>query len=396
MKGFIYLLEIAVAAILIVVVLGIFFAVKVKLNWERSDLIAAGNNMLNSLKQDGKIIDILNGDVSSIDNVSSVNINYGLKILGSPKSKIVVGCVSNKDYIKSLLTDTYVNGHWINFTVEDCFDINAGIPDYYDAVVFVNYTGYSTSSVKSNITEYLKKGGVVIGINATITSEQNFNDIFNLTWPGAQPSTPLNFTFYDPSRDDITKYFLGFGFDINTPNSVDSKKWGYWYIWEDSRKVNITANAVDIENKTADEVGLKNIPEGGTFNLKMPPPDSIWHTFKVKKIFWDNKVIIQPLNKSFVFRDFSEKNVRGNNIVSNSLNTYAALTTNNSAIWISDFPLSDEYRTLVKAAIASRKDEWYAKQPYPTKETTEVSSFVSLCCDMPETPELTFILWYKV
>jgi len=388
MKGFIYLLEIAVAAILIVVVLGIFFAVQVKLNWERSDLIAAGNNMLNSLKQGGKIIDILNGDVTPIEHVSSVNINYGLKILGSPKSKIEVGCIdySSCSYVNDLLTDNiYVNGRWINFTVEQ-FDITAGIPDYYDAVVFVNYTGYSNPSVKSNITEYLKKGGVVIGINATISNTNaDFNGIFNLT-VGSGSSSTVNFTFYDPSRDEIAKYFLGLGF--GTVNNI-------WTIWEDGWSITYGSNYVNITKVSDTTKNRTFLSEGSNFNLT--GPNSANYSFKVRKIWPNTRVDFQPLNKSFVFKDFSESStpVKGNNIVGYG-SSYAALTTNNSAIWISDFPRSDEYRTLVKAAIASRKDEWYAKQPYPTKETTEVSSFVSLCCDMPETPELTFILWYKV
>jgi len=72
------------------------------------------------------------------------------------------------------------------------------------------------------------------------------------------------------------------------------------------------------------------------------------------------------------------------------------MTSNNTAIWISDFPESNEYRTLVKAAIASRVKNWILKDIDYSKEYVAVSSFFPLCCDMPETAELTFYLWYKI
>jgi len=173
-------------------------------------------------------------------------------------------------------------------------------------------------------------------------------------------ATPV-FKSYEPEKEDIPKYFLGFGFDVNTPNVVDSKKWGYWYIWEDSRVVNITPTTVDIENKTIDEGIIQNVPEGGFFNLKNTDNNE-FYTFKVKKIFWDTGVVIQPLNKSFYFKDFTDPNKgKGKvNVITYPPNDYAAMTSNNSAIWISDFSWSDEYRTLVKAAIASRVKEWFA------------------------------------
>ena len=49
--------------------------------------------------------------------------------------------------------------------------------DDYDAVVFVNYTGYST--YEQDITDYLNRGGTVIGING-FYGEQAFLDIFGL------------------------------------------------------------------------------------------------------------------------------------------------------------------------------------------------------------------------
>lgn len=386
MKGFIYFLELAISAILITIILITFFTVRIKQDWERSYLISLGNDIFNYLRNSENIIKLLNNDTSEIDSIIPPNIDYNLKISGSPKSNIKVGCidVTSCNYINNLLTETYVNNHWVNFTVEQ-FDINNGLPSDYDAVIFVNYMEYSNPSIKSNIIDYLKKGGIVLGINRTSSPlDETFGNIFNLT-SGSGSSSIINFTFYYPSRDKIEKYFLGFGFD----GYVD------WYIWESEWRIDYGSNYVNITKVLEPNKNRIFLSEGDVFSLTAPDLNNYF--FKIRKIWYPTivKVDFQPLNKSFVFKDFSEKNVKGNNIVGDGSN-YAALTTNNSAIWISDFLWSDEYRTLIKAAIASRRDEWYVKQSYPTKETIEISSFVSLCCDMPEIAELTLYLWYKV
>jgi hypothetical protein len=179
MRGFIYLLEIAVASILIVIVLSTFFSTKVKQNWETSDLVSSGNNMLNAIKYSKNISNILNDNLSELDSIKPANVKYGLEIKGSPKSNITVGCIDHCSDISQILTSAYVNGRLITFNIEQFEMGSDGIPDYLDAVVFVNYTFYSAQ--KQNITNYLNKGGVVIGINATSGNNPDFNEIFNLT-----------------------------------------------------------------------------------------------------------------------------------------------------------------------------------------------------------------------
>jgi len=160
-----------------------FFTVGIKQDWERSHLISTGNYIFNYLRNSGNVINLLNNDTSDIDSIIPPNIGYSLKISGSPKSNIKVGCidVTSCDYINDLLTDAYVNDHRVNFTVK-YFDISDDIPSDYDAVVFVDLNdGYSTH--KEKIQDYLDKGGVVVGINALIDN-QDFLDIFGLTYAG--------------------------------------------------------------------------------------------------------------------------------------------------------------------------------------------------------------------
>lgn len=396
MKGFISLVEVAFGAVLLVITLGSFFAIQsVKLSWSRSDLIATGNNILYELKNSGNITKLLNYDesvLSEIETIKPKNIKYALEISNTPKTYITVGSAQGYDFdrAKKLLTGVYVNKRWINFTVEE-FDIKSGeIPDEYDAFILINYDNYTKNEDK--IQNFLNKGKTILGINDTKNNADSvFNRIYNLT-PAPSGSEKLNFTKYSPLENKIAKYFLGFGFDVSTTN-FDNIWYGYWYIWEEPRRVNNTGSVIDIENKTIDEGLIQNKKEGDTFNLK--DPNGNFYTFKIKKIFGNQKVIIQALTINFTFKDFSDTNdVIGNNTISNGANTFAAMTKNNTAIWISDFPDSDEYKTLVQAAIATSVLDWYVVEPYRLIKHAYVSSFIPLCCDMPEVAEFTFILWY--
>jgi len=178
MRGFIYLIEIAVAAIIMTLVLSVFLSVKVKQDWQKADLVEYGNNILSNIKnKQNYFLDILNENLTEIDFSKPENVNYGLEIDGSPKSKITVGCVDYCDYIQNILTPVYVNGREIIFTVAQ-FDIANEIPNYIDAIVFVNYTDYTAQ--KTKIKDFIARGGAVIGINATLVNNANFNDIFGL------------------------------------------------------------------------------------------------------------------------------------------------------------------------------------------------------------------------
>ena len=212
------------------------------------------------------------------------------------------------------------------------------------------------------------------------------NIIFAATPPPPPPPLPF------PEKEDIPKYFLGFGFDAN--NS--------WYLWEEEWRVDYSTNYVNITNVNNPEKNKTFLYEGDNFSL-LGGPDLKEYYFKVREIWSPTRVDFQPLNKSFYIKDFSRDDpIKGNgtegtvNIIVYEEDGHAAMTSNGSAIWISDFQWSDEYRTLVKAAIASSVDEWTAKRLFTTKETTTVSSFYSLCCDMPETAELELILRYIV
>ncbi|MBN2202923.1 MAG: hypothetical protein JW700_01955 [Candidatus Aenigmarchaeota archaeon] len=372
MKGFVYLLEIAVASILIVVILSAFFAIRVKQNWNNADLVAVGNNIIDYLNNDDNFLKVLETDFTGIEKVKPANVGYGIRVLGSPKTNITVGCTElSCGYLQSILTPAYVNGRYIVFDVQN-YHIENGIPDF-DAIVLVNYTGYTAE--KENIKNYLDNGGVVLGINATYSNDNaDFNEIFGLQ-PSGSVSNPNKFVTYDPSLEDVEKYFMGIGFDVNS----------IWYLWGDAWNVIYRNSYINITRGT--EV-LSFLNTGEEFVIN-------GNTFKVKSFDYNSgEAIIQAARTGFIFEDFSDLNdVEGNKILGPS-GSAASMASNKNAIWISDFEPSDEYKSLLKAAIISRNDEWIAKGVYTTRETTTVSSFFSQCCDMTEVSELEITLWY--
>ena len=220
MKGFVYLLEISIALLLLLAVLTTFHSFSSGEKWERAVLIEAGDNILKMVRN-GDLYKIAEGDTIFLEDIIPKNMNYSFKIYGIPKSVIRVGCVRDCDYLESVLTPALVNKRWVNFSVE-YFDIESinYIPSYYDAVVLINYTNYVRR--RNNITDYISKGGVVIALNATkSTSNPSFNGIFDLKGSSASSSL-LQFAPYNPSWDETEKYFLGFGFDTGNSSSFIS------------------------------------------------------------------------------------------------------------------------------------------------------------------------------
>ncbi len=403
MKGFIYLLEVAVAGILVALILGSFLTLQTtKTQWGKSDLIELGKNIFYALDNSGDIMRLLNDSDNTFNKINKLkppNVDYGIFVSGTPNNNIKVACQLNCAYVNSLLTDVFVNGRKIKFSVTQV-DILTDNLDKYDTIILVDQTNYG-EPYKSKLLNLMSSGKTIVAVNDTIsTTNTDFNFIFGLTTTGTFTKDFLRLKKYnlDYSDDSISRYFLGFGFDIQTPDDYANdpgKSWGYWYIWEDKKVVNITRVGGNFFVEIQDVSGRKK--EGDTFTRI--GPDGNTYTFKVKKIFNLKSAEFQPLDKNFVFRDFSEDNVvhyKLNNLLFRvaSPSNVAGATRNGTAIWISNFPWSDEYRTLVKAAVASGAERWFLKEQVQKNNTISVPFFVDLCCDMPENPEVDFIFWY--
>lgn len=402
-KGFVQVIEVAIAALLIVLALPVFFsALNAKQEWARHDLLAAGNGIIKSLEASGNISQIFNNTqdlIREIELLKPANVKYSLRAEGAPKPGISIACVScsgaQLSYAQNIFTPAAFNGNGIDFTVTN-LDLASqpSIPENFDVAVFIDYPDWTTQ--KQNITNYMANGGGVLAIQPA-TSNADFLGIFSLSSAGGS-ATYQNFTAYYPAGTNIGKYFQGFGFDVATPDALNENyNGGTWRIWDSVKQVNTTGAKVGIM-----DLGVE-LPEGGTFNFGGAgiSPDGKTYAFKVKKIWPDKSgFVLQPLNKSFVFKDFlgaGETAVQGNNILTgNSIPTYSLAARNGSAVWISSNKTfaNGEYRALAKAAAASLAENFYLMSPQNMKNSVDVSAFESFCCDAPETVKLTFSLWY--
>ena len=390
MKGFIHLIEVAVAAILITIVIGTFFSVQsVKGDWEHSDLLALGNSMgFAAEAADNASVLLSRFDRSiEINKTKPENIGYSLYIEGAPKETINVGCpgscVKAREYLSARNTpgSFYLNRRWVSFNVTD-MSMSDDL-EGYDVLLLINFNGYTT--YKDKLINFTNRGKVVVAVENTPVSN-DFNDIFGLSSASQITDTTVNFTEYNPSEDKVAKYFLGMGFDIDVLGS--GPRYGMWTIEEVDKSIKATSSQVVINEGEVDEV---TVSEGQTFTMS-------GQSFKLKKIFYTTEpnegiIIIQPTQASFEFNNFCEGNVQtsGKEIVSNSR---PAMTANGTAIWLSEFTESDEYKTLIKSAIAANVNKWLSRSYLEGRERAAASYYTSLCCDMPEPTEFNFILWY--
>lgn len=370
MKGFLYLVEIIVAGVLISIIFGSFFAAQnIKSEWGKSDLISVGNNIFDALGPN--VTDVLNSTIifDTMENMKPANVEYTIKFSGIPKQTINVG-TNDIGYVQTLLTDAYVNGRTIKFNVSN---FETDVPfNYYDIVVVRNYD-YSDVRMVNFV-----KTKPVIGIESALTTAKM--TFFNLT---SAPNTIKSKTFR--VYNNMEKYFNGIGFviDTNIPgDSLGNSKYNYLRIYETNKIVNITTNKLCLGNTpscvpTTNERGIITTANGN---------------FLVKKIdFPGNRAYLGVADSTaFNFDGFLDANYTGNNII--GTNTYAAVTKNNTAIWVSPFTNGDEYKTLIKSLVASSVMDWYMGDI--KGEFTEVPRVVSMCCDIPETAEMSFVLWY--
>ena len=366
MKGFVHMIEVAISAMLIVLAFTVFVGIhKAGLSWERPDLIALGGNILGNLQQSGKLAGIIS-DASVFDNIEAMkpaNVRYGIRISGAPAQNISVGCnctPAGLAWARQMLTPSYVNGRWVNFSVS-----MAGPQDYdrYDRLLFVNFTDFD----KQN---WGDRNMVAV---ADISDVSQLDGTFGLSNSGKTGSL-VAFQKYE-------KYWFGFGLEALATGSTGGKPSGQWTLWEAQRSFNISGNAIEITG-----VGKKSAGE----SFSLTGPDGKSYYFKVKDVLGD-RAFIQPMNYSFPFMSFSDDKVTGDCVVGNATQGFCAEARNSSRTWLSYFPYSSEYQSLLKSALAQGSEWWLVPAE---QQGVEVRGFATATKDMPETFVVKLILWY--
>ncbi|MFZ3077031.1 MAG: hypothetical protein WA139_01100, partial [Candidatus Aenigmatarchaeota archaeon] len=95
-KAFVQVIEVAIAALLIVLVLPVFFGwLNVKQDWARHDLADSGTGIIRSLEAGGNMSQIFNNTqeiIREIEAVKPTNVKYSIYAEGAPKTRILMAC----------------------------------------------------------------------------------------------------------------------------------------------------------------------------------------------------------------------------------------------------------------------------------------------------------------
>ncbi len=424
-KGFVHIVEISFAILLLS--LSVYLSLSVvdtKTKIDRSDLFFLGENLAKIIENSTMKYEMLSDREKFINKTEELLpsiITYGIRVKGTAKPIIRVACancsVDGYYYAKQIFTPMWYNGRWVNFSVSRVEISTLKDTEPYDVLFFINYTNFDENTL---IQDYLKHGGKVFAltkiycyisgpIGIFCDNFTNMDKTFSFTIPrGISKEYQI---LASPENNTISKYFVGLGFYIKADElTEDGKHKGYWYIWKNKKEVNITQDLyVEIE-------GLGKYREGDIFVLNPNsenselPYENI--AFKIKKVYSDF-VYIQTLNYSFPFVDYIENKVIGprrsweirikgmyeeDNVLMSSTGDYSLMiwnSTTKNAVWMSYFPYSDEYVTLLKSAIVRMTDEFDVKTYFGTKEKISIPFVVDYCCDIPEAAKIIITLGYK-
>lgn len=408
MKGFVYVVEVSFAIFIFAFsIWSSISAIDIKSHRDVHELTStalAFSNILNSYD-----INRLINDTSLFVNITEYfipdNMYWGIKIKGTPKPLIEIGCANCTGkgvlFLRSILTPVYYNNRFVNFSVSLVNFTSLDKVSKFDILIFINFTDFDNNNL---IQEYLRRGGKIIAItDITSTNFGNMDNTFSLSHSGINADiSHSEFSDYLASYPYIQKYFMGTGFRVEAKNSVDSKKQGIWKIWLNEKEVNIT-NTLNVEIE-----GVGTLSEGDIFSLNATAENSDLpntnYYFRIKKVF-PEEVYIQPLNTSFVFPQSIEnyevkvKTDNGKNVVISKQGTgiYSSLvvnTTTSRAIWISYFPKSSEFELLLKSTILAVNDEFTLKTFYGATGLS-LPFYASTCCDIPELLKITLYIGYK-
>lgn len=340
MKGFIYLIEIAVAGILVLVIMGSLFSSQlIKTSWERIELIEIGDGITNSLKNTYNIGRVFNDSTvfTEMRSLKPTYIDYTFRVSGIPKNNILVG-TNNIDIANYISGKAVVNNRVISFTAENLDYSNL---NKYDIIVVDSYDSRMAS---------FSKGVVGVG-NVDGSVFKNFIKI------GKKDDNMNLIGSYSPL---LKKYFRGIGF-----YAKDSASTGSFSLNSGSVKFRIYNDKIELLTEDNEPTGLFYYVEGES----VPIGTSL---FKVKKIDTD---VINDFPDGVYIRPgygFTDDYFAGPNK-----------------------PTDQEYGALMKSAVAAASIDsrgWFMdeyKEP-----NVYVPTFITLGNDIPETAELDVILWY--
>ncbi|QQG39779.1 MAG: hypothetical protein HYS81_05460 [Candidatus Aenigmatarchaeota archaeon] len=334
-RGFIHVLEaVLVALILIATLPFLLFPIERETAWDVARLTVAGEDALATLNgiyygsdNESFAQDILEENVTTVDAtlqrvIGSQSMGYGVRIVGSLKNEVRVGCNCTQDeanILEQSLTPANVNGRRIIFRVFPLEYERLGVLDF--DVIVANGTAqadrlndFYVSSIGSRevvLNHLRKKHGIVeiADLSSTDLSKAVQKDIFGLASGsgGGGDIIFANAANTIKSNYAIGKYFYGVGFDMNFTGVSERNFTLRTYGHPVRKHLNGGAwNAVDIDlnrNGTYDHDEW-NFGEGDAFDVSLDGTD---YNLTVDKIDAANNFVHFNLIRGpgeYAFTDF--------------------------------------------------------------------------------------------
>ncbi len=220
MKGFLHIVEIVIAGILVFIIAVQFMAISLpEFDWQRTKLMLLGNDILFTLDKKG--IDWFNSTEvdSEISSLLPENILYSLEIRNTFKPYITVGCICDDqefdilDYSEDndgILSPFELNGHQIEFHMRKIDPISPIFP--HDADVIVSWD-YNLTSYQAQLMNYLSDAGSFMEIRDLDESDIDsiHRDILGVVW-NESLNVGSGYIYFTPDSSEnefypIVKYF---------------------------------------------------------------------------------------------------------------------------------------------------------------------------------------------
>ncbi len=408
-KGFVHVIEVSFAILFLATSIWLTLgSVSIETSWSYHDLFKSSTAAWKAIETINAQAFMLNNTtkfLSTLEDALPKNVYFGVKVKGVPKSFIRIGCANCTGravlYLRRILTPTYYNYRWVNFSVSPFNFTSVETAKVYDVLVFVNFTDFDSNAL---IQEYLKEGGKIVALTDISPSNlPRLDDTFALSTTTGGGTFQKFYNFSTTEWPYIEKYFLAFGFCIRADTQISGKNAGYWIIWGKNLSVNITPS-LDVEIQ-----GVGILKEGDVFllnpknfNAFLPNKD---YMFRISKVF-DNLVCIKPLNTTFPWLNFlgtgeqkviADTSKNGRNILISNTKRFSLMIVNATtgrAVWMSWFGDGDDYAALLKAAIASQVTDFYLRGFYGSSKVI-THYYVVQCCDFPEVAQVSLIVGYK-
>ncbi len=433
MKGFVRILEMILASVIILGSLTYFFTSYVKpSSWPKSEIQIEGYDVLKSLDETNELRTFImknniSGFYDRLYGLLPSTVNFLIEVDGLPKPLIKIACnctQSEKDKLQKMLHTTYslsqpvhFKGMKIRFQIlnETSLDeILKHDEQWNDIDVITFFRFQDLSSYERRIQKYLERGKGLILVSDIDSSDLNsfYSKIFNLSWSSSATAVVENYSFSDGQRfkERLEDYFVHLPVRIRTYNNNG----GQFYIQGIEYSINT------YENSTGDYAVFNSdyYKKGDTFLVNGYPilvADVNASPVLENDTYVD--LIIQDKNYTFILTNpsgLNKINVNEKTVIKTNdgkysgaqINYYVSKYGNGRTLWIKNYnenytDIDQLFRSLV-IQVAGEKyilstdvfDAWYKKRMLENVKTfVKVHYLVSGIGEL-QPFYVDLILWY--